>query len=109
RAAAAPVDRVVGPAEAVPRAVTVERLEPGSGGELIETGRAGRAGPRARVERGFDLGLGEQVVEIDASRGRGAGNRRAHIASLNGTDFGHEFPRIAEFDPVSATSVPVEC
>ena len=49
-------------------------------------------------------GRGDEVF----GRGGGAGYRRAHIASLDGTDFGHDFPRITRYDPVSATTVPIE-
>src|SRR5690606_15129156 len=107
RATTPPVDCIIRPLQAVTGAVTVEGLEPCAGGELIEARGARGSGACGRIECGLDLGLGQQVIEIYAGRGRGAGDRGAHIASLDGTDFGHNFPRITTFDPVSATTVPI--
>ena len=75
------VDQRRQPAEAEAVPMLLHRGKPGAVDELVEPGRARSSGARFGVHGGFDLGLCQQIAEVDAGRFRRAGdggfNRRA--------------------------------
>lgn len=66
-----------GPAQAMFGPMLLQRIEPGAAQELVQAGRARCGGAGVGIKPGFELGLGQQVIEIHAGRLRGAGDGRA--------------------------------